>query len=193
MLTTTTTLLEGLADSANVDAWGRFDAFYRPYVRRVAGRYGLSAAESDDVAQTVMVEFHRGFVAKYRRESGRLRYWVLGIARRQVAAALRARRGRPAILGEESVTLLDENAVVAEQEWRACIAERAMALLRDKRSCRLAAAKIEAFERFALRQEPAADVALHCGMTVDDVFRSKYLCLRYLRRCRSELARFYDA
>ncbi len=192
LLDTTTTLLEGLNQSDDY-AWSRFDEFYRPLLRNFALRANIPPADAEDIAQEVMLEFRRLFRDTYDRERGRLRRWVMGIARYKVLEQRKRVARRKEINGQTiDFPGPDDWRRIEDEEWQQAVAAAALNLLRNKRKCRLAASKIDAFEQFALLQQPAADVAVNLEMSVDDVFRSKYLCLRYLKSCRNALDRFFD-
>ena len=68
--TTNTTLLEGLFDPRNVQAWQIFDSRYRPLVIGYAKRRGLQDADAEDLAQVTLTEFGRnGFTYDARLAS----------------------------------------------------------------------------------------------------------------------------
>ena len=99
---TTTQLLEALHDEGNEVAWQAFDDRHRPIVFGVARRLGLSEEDAADVAQQSIVEFLQAYKrGAYERERGRLRSWLVGIARFRSLDALRRRKRA---LGERSAT-----------------------------------------------------------------------------------------
>ena len=80
MLTrTTTALLEALLDPADDEVWQDFDRRYRPILIAFAQRLGLP---DEDAAQDTLTRFVRSYrEGKYDRDRGRLRSWIIGIAR----------------------------------------------------------------------------------------------------------------
>ena len=79
---TTTQLLEGLADPANQAVWQVFDARYRPVLLAFARRLDLSAEDAADVAQEALTRFMTALrEGRFDRDRGRLRSWMVGIAR----------------------------------------------------------------------------------------------------------------
>ncbi|MCG8408010.1 MAG: sigma-70 family RNA polymerase sigma factor [Phycisphaerales bacterium] len=192
MLLTSTTLLEGLSEGSDM-AWQKFDAFYRPFLTCYAKRYGMTDDDADDVVQVTMLEFRQNFTVKYNREQGRLRHWVIGILKRQIANQKRQNAKSHVISSDLNAFPSPKVAGnIEEEEWKRAIVSTAIELLKDKRKCRLTACKVNAFLEFTLTGKPAKEVADNLGMSVDDVFRSKYLCLRYLKKCRHTLQRFYQ-
>ncbi|MCG8406930.1 MAG: sigma-70 family RNA polymerase sigma factor [Phycisphaerales bacterium] len=192
MLLTSTTLLQGLGEASD-NAWQKFDFFYRPFLTRYARRYGLTDADADDVSQVTMLEFRQGFRCKYDRRQGRMRHWVIGILKRQIASRKRQNARHSSIsIDLDTLPSPATSSDIEEQEWRRAIVSAAIQLLKDKKKCRLSACKIDAFLEFGLRNRPAQNVAEDLGISVDDVFRSKYLCLRYLKKCQHALERFYQ-
>ncbi len=55
MAPTPPTLLNRLREAPeDADAWRRFDAIYRPLLRRWLGRYALQPHDSDDLVQEIL-------------------------------------------------------------------------------------------------------------------------------------------
>ena len=83
---TTTALLAALHDLSDQPAWREFEGRYAPIISGVARRMGLSESDSQDVMQETMLQFIRDYRAgKYDRTRGRLRSWIIGIARHRIA------------------------------------------------------------------------------------------------------------
>src|SRR5690348_2881849 len=91
-LTTTTQLLDSLSDESNREVWAGFDTRYRPILEGVARRLGLPPEDAADVAQETLARFARDYrLGKYERGKGRLRTWILSIARARSIDLLRAK------------------------------------------------------------------------------------------------------
>lgn len=91
---TSTSLLEGLRDRGNQSAWSAFCSRYRPLLVRFGQRMGLGDQDAQDAAQETLLAFIENYgQGKYQRDKGRLRNWLLGIARNKVLY-LRRQRGR---------------------------------------------------------------------------------------------------
>lgn len=191
---TTTALLEGLHDHANVAAWEEFDARYRPIILAYARRLGLSADEAADVTQETLFNFIREYRAgKYDRRRGRLRSWIIGIVKYRVADQYRAKAKRREKRGDSAIVNLpsdDELSAIWESERRAELLRRALNRLRE--TSRTSDRSFQAFELFAMRGRPAADVAVELGMTTQDVYVIKNRMADRLREILDRLETLYD-
>lgn len=184
---TTTELLDGLHESSNRAAWAEFDRRYRPILIGFLRRMGLNEADAGDVAQETLVCFVQDYRArKYDRQSGRLRSWLIGIARcrladqRRAAARRREMRGESA-LGEtaDAPEAEAEAEALWEAEERRFIFESAVAELRQ--STRFAERTIEAFERVVLRREPVESVSAEIGLSPQEIYNAKNRVVERLR------------
>jgi RNA polymerase sigma-70 factor (ECF subfamily) len=188
-MTTTTQLLEGLRDPRRQDLWGEFDARFRPIIVAVARRAGLTDDDAEEAAQRTLLDFLQDYRSgKYERAKGRLRTWILGIARHRIADIWRERQRRLACRGESAFLSL-----AADEEWDGSwqaaqekrLAELAWAELRE--ATKTTEASLEAFQLFALRGQPAAEVAQQCGLATADVYRIKYRLTRRLQEIMARL------
>lgn len=189
--TTTTHLLEALHDAQDDATWRVFDARYRPIIRAFAIHLGLEANEAEDVAQQTLLEFVRSYrEGQYRRERGRLRSWLVAIAKHRAIDLLRERRRRRAWRGASAIAVLpnDEHLtrIWTRESERAIFAE---ALRELERTSRTDERTIRAFERLALHGVPPDAVAEEFGLTVDETYRIKH---RVIRSLRSIVARLTD-
>lgn len=193
--TTATVLLEGLLDCANKEAWREFDARYRPIIIGFARKLGLGDEDAADAAQETLVRFLIGYRdGQYDRRRGRLRSWLIGIVRCCVADLKRARVARRERRGISAIAdLPDDNQLTAiwDREHRGAILRQAVAELRD--STRLNDRTIRAFELYALKQQPAEQVARGLGLTLHDVYMAKNRVAERLRAILTRLDEFvYD-
>lgn len=195
MLTqTTTAMLDDLLDPANEQVWQQFDTRYRPILLAFALRLGLQPEDAADAAQETLRRFVASYRdGKYRRERGRLRSWLVGIARhcildlQQQAASRRERPGLTAIgrlPDEEQLTTIWDDEHEREVLRQALFALRAETKLDEK--------TVRAFEQTALAQRRPADVAAELGLTLNDVYLAKHRCLRRLRSIVEEMNRAYE-
>lgn len=191
--TTTTLLLEGLFDSHNESAWREFHQRYTPTIVSFAQRLGLSADDAADVAQETLSKFLTEYRAgKYDRRRGRLRSWIIGIARWRVADLRRARAGRREIQDDLAVDELPDDESLTqlwEQEHRATLLRNALEELRER--SRFGAGTLEAFELYVLEQQPPADVAARLGISVADVYMAKNRVAERLREIITRLEAAY--
>ncbi len=175
---TSTTLLDGLKDPGNATVWRQWVERYRPLVVSAARRMGLSAADAEDVAQNALLAFAEAYrLGRYESAQGRLRSWLMGIVRNQV---LRWRQRAPLGDGPEppdEPAAAGELEAIWEEEWRAAVLRHCLGLVRGEFEPRT----IEAFERFALREEPARMVGGALGLSENAVFGAKRRVLRRLQ------------
>lgn len=189
--TTSTLLLEALRDERDQDAWANYVARYRPILLRYAARFGAQPAHAEDLAQQTLLKFCLAYRAgTYDRERGRLRTWLLAIARNEIRTWLRSRRPDEAAGADRSGADLlaqtpddDSMEQAWEAEWRDAILREA---LRDGRVS-VDSSTWEAFERTALQREPPADVARRLGMSVNAVYGAKR---RVFQRVRQSIRQF---
>ena len=116
---TTSALLEGLCGPNNDAAWAGLDNRYRPILIATARRFGLSDSDAHDIAQETMARVLLGVrEGKYDRAKGRLRTWILTIARHRIVDLHRKRNVRKEARGVSAVVELPEEETV-ESCWSA--------------------------------------------------------------------------
>jgi RNA polymerase sigma factor (sigma-70 family) len=191
---TTTAMLDDLLDPENEQVWQLFDERYRPILVGFARRLGLQPEDAADAAQETLRHFVRSYrEGKYQRDRGRLRSWLVGIARncimdlRQQAAARPERPGLTAIdrlPDEQQLTTIWD-----DERDRAVLGQALDALRRETRTDERT---IHAFEQVAIQQQRPAAVAAELGMSLNDVYLAKHRCLRRLRGLVDELTAAYE-
>jgi RNA polymerase sigma-70 factor (ECF subfamily) len=172
---TTTVLLDGLRDGGNDEAWTEFDRRYRPIVMGFARRLGLGDADAADVAQETMTRFLEEYgQGKYHRERGRLRSWLIGLAKYRVAQVYRGRSGRREVGGASALADLEDEQRLTrlwEDERRESLLRTAMHTLRE--TTKTDEKTIRAFELLVVNQVAPASVAEQLDMSTADVYRAK--------------------
>ncbi len=189
---TTSFLLLDFVESGRPESFQQIDERYRPIVEGLARRAGLQAEEAEDVAQIAMMRLAQT-APNFDRERAKLKTWMFAIARRCVADAFRKLQKNRGWRGDSVVQKLAQEPVVAtwwERECEAEILRRALDELRKK--TRTDKRTLEAFERFALRNESAEDIARALDMPVDHVYVAKSRCLVKLRPIVKRLRGLYD-
>lgn len=188
---TSTSLLQGLEDAGNRTIWRQYVDRYRPLIVGYLRRLGDAPNDAEDIAQAALLDFSEAYRAgRYRRDQGKLSSWLFGIVRnhhlRHVAA--RARGGREsAVIGEaEEPAADDELERRWEEEWRRRVLEACVDEVRRE----FEPTTIRAFERFALDDRPAREVAAELGLTENAVFGAKR---RVLARIREVLPMIEEA
>lgn len=188
---TTTELLNGLHEPGNRLAWDEFDARYRPILYAFLRRMGVNEMDADDVAQETLACFVRDYRArKYDREQGRLRTWLIGIARYRLADLRRAAGRRRVWRGESAIQCVpdDDNAeAIWDEEQRRVVFDQALRELRQ--TARFHERTLEAFDRVVLRHEPVDVVAAQLELTPQEIYNSKNRVVARLR----EIAKRFEA
>ncbi len=192
---TTTELLDGLHEEGNERAWERFDERYRPLVIAFSMKLGLNDADAADVAQETMVRFLREYRAgKYVRGKGRLRSWLIGIAKYRIAdIRTKGAVDRRVARGDSAFVDLSSNQTLTgvwDEQQQALVLEEAVSRLRT--GTRASAKTVEAFELLVVRGMAPAAVAERLEMTVHDVYVAKSRCAKKLREIVDELEQAYD-
>jgi RNA polymerase sigma-70 factor (ECF subfamily) len=191
LIKTTTELLDGLHESGNRAVWTEFDRRYRPILVAFLRRMGLNDSDSADVAQETLACFVEDYrKGRYDREQGRLRSWLIGIARCRVADLRRGLARRREFRGESAIVDMPEDAdseTIWEAEERRHIFEMAVAELHE--TARFNSRTIEAFERVVLRHESVESVSAQMDLTAQEIYNAKNRVVERLR----EIVRRYEA
>ena len=192
--TTTTALLEGLYDVQDGVVWQVFDDRYRPIIIGVCRRLGLSDSEADDMAQETLLQFLRDYRAdRYSRDRGRLRSWVVGIARHRVIDYQRSRGRRKEKVGHSSaMEVLDEGALeeIWNQEQERSILRMSIEELR--RTTRTTEKSIRAFEMIVFDRRSVEAVAEALELKPHDVYVAKSRVTTKLREIVERLKNLYE-
>ena len=197
--TTTAALLEGLHDAGNDTAWREIDARFRPVLIGIGRHLGLTETDAADAAQETLLQFFCAYRGnRYDKDRGRLRTWIIGIARKRIADVNRKRaRERKHLnsFGEATRSGTDTSGeAVFDEAWdtecRRVLLWRALDEL--SKSTRTRPKTIRAFKLFAIDGRPAKAVARDVGMTVQSVHMARFHCLRRLRRITARLAEEYE-
>lgn len=187
---TGTALLDGLHDHGNDSAWTTLVERFHPVLTAFAERAGLSGPDAEDVAQLVLMELARSYAA-YDRTKGRLRQWLFGIARNQIANCKRRRAPEHTPQRDTRTTAFFDRLPGApgelerawQVEWDRYVMDRCLDQVREE----VTPQTMEAFHQFAVLSRPAAEVARELGMTENAVFGAKR---RVLSRMRELVAAF---
>lgn len=191
---TTTALLEGLHDDGGNAAWEVLDRRYRPIVIGLARRLGLPEQDALDVAQDTMIrvldEYRDG---RYDRERGRMRSWLLSIARTKIADVYRKRAVRREARGESAMVTIPNDQEL-EDIWAT---ERRSVVLREALADLQATSKtsdqsIRAFEMLVFHRQSVSDVATKLDMSENDVYLAKSRVAKKLKETVQKLESLYD-
>ena len=193
MTRTTTALLEALLDPSDDEVWRDFDRRYRPILVAFARRLGLPAEDAADAAQDTLTRFVRSYRdGKYDRGRGRLRSWIIGIARHCIYD-IHQRRATDPKRGMSAISELpDETTLNAmwDEECEHEILRQGISELRQQ--TRTEEGTIRAFEMLAFDGRTPADIAEELNISLNDVYLAKHRCLKRLREILSHLKHLYE-
>ena len=193
-LQTTTALLEGLFDTSNKAVWEEFNSRYAPIILAVARRLGLGEQDAADVSQETLIRFLQEYKAgKYDRSRGRLRSWIVGIAKYRIADLHRAKARHREWRGESAFDVIpgdDDMGKLWDEECRREILRRAFCELRE--TTKLDERTIGAFERLCFDQRKPAEVSEETGMSIDAVYKAKQRCMEQLKGIIVRLDEAYE-
>ncbi len=88
---TSTTLLRAIAEG-DQSSWVRFVEHYRPIIVRRCREFGLSAEDSDCMAQDLFLQLFRRVDAFNRQRSGSFRRWLKIVVQSRIIDALRRQK-----------------------------------------------------------------------------------------------------
>ena len=181
---TASSLLLRVRDRQDQSGWREFTTLYVPVVRAYARSCGVAEHDVDDVVQEVLwavSELIGEF--DYDRARGRFRSWLWSVTHRRILKWRAAKRRMP-ILPEDSrfiENLSDSDAQLEacwEKRWRQHVVAQAMVKAQTHVTWRT----FEAFRRYAILGQPAAEVAAALGMKVYNVHLCKWRVLDRIRR-----------
>lgn len=181
--TTTTELLDSLKDEQNQDVWSGFDARFRPIIEGVARRLGLPPEDAADIAQETLTVFVRDYRrGLYERGKGRLRTWIISIARHRAIDLLRARGRAPDTRRDSGfANIPSEDAV--RQAWEAeeehAILSAAYEELRQ--TTKADPTTLRLFELIALQGLSTEAAASECGVSPENARLAKHRMTTRLR------------
>ncbi|HEX8199705.1 MAG TPA: sigma-70 family RNA polymerase sigma factor [Isosphaeraceae bacterium] len=184
---TSQTLLVRVRDPGDVAAWGEFDALYRPLIRGVVRKQGVSGHDADDVVQEVFRRLVRAlpaFSLDHRR--GRFRSWLYSVTHCTTQDWLRA-RSRQGVGVVDPGRVPDRAGEVPEAEWLRSYRRRVLEFAQEKVRSQAKPRDWYAFEQCLVLRRRAAVVAEELGITVANVYtitsrvfaRIRDLCLEY--------------
>jgi RNA polymerase sigma-70 factor (ECF subfamily) len=183
---TSTSLLQGLKEPGNDAVWTAYVGRYRPLIVRFGRRMNLKLEEAEDLAQETLLAFSKSYCAgNYDREKGRLRSWLFGIARNQLAQRNKRRTARaehPLDGGDrlEELAVPQDTEQAWEREWRDAVLRQCLEEIRREVNPKT----FDAFRRFALEGRPADEVGKELGMSPNAVFGAKRRILERVRELR---------
>lgn len=188
---TPVSLLERLKTAApDSEDWRRLNDIYLPMIRKWLARVpGMQPDDVSDLAQEVLVVVFKELPKFERQREGSFRAWLRCVKVNRVRAHWKERRRQPSAAGGDATgnflaQLEDPDSELA-REWdcqhNQAVFKQLLAIVKPDFEVRT----WNAFERFALDDIPAANVAAEFGISENAVFLAKS---RILERLREEAA-----
>ena len=185
-------MLEALADPQNDRAWERFDRDYRPLLVEFALRLGLGADDAEEVAQRAAIAFFDGYQrGQYSRARGRLRNWLLGIARNKIADYYAEQAAHPTSPAERAgaeaklsqIADPDSLSAVWDEQWQTHVLSLCLRHAREH----FAERDIHIFELFAIEGKTTLEVADEVNLSREHVTTIKHRVLKYVKAVKARI------
>ncbi len=175
--TTRKSLLDGIQNGDQV-SWEDFYQTYRPLIILCGKDFNLSAADLEELCQIVLIDiFKNSKTFRYDRKLGRFRDYLRQIIRHNALDLLRKNKNSQ-LVSDETADCADPNQEKHwEENWQAHLLEQAQAMLRAQ----LEPTTYQAFELYALQDQPVQQVAAFLHLSVNSVYVAKTRALDKLR------------
>jgi RNA polymerase sigma-70 factor (ECF subfamily) len=192
MNTTSPSLLDRLKGAGPDDPdWDRLGEVYLPLIRSWLSRFPGLCDQADDLAQEVFVVLLRALPSFERQRHGSFRAWLRQVTVNRARAFLKANRkqARGADDGdaEELLAQLEDPSSDLARQWERDHDQHLLRKLLAVVQPDFEPATWQAFTRFALDGQPAAEVARELGMSESAVLQAKFRVLKRLRQEAGDL------
>lgn len=186
-MTTSLSLLERLRTSPQQSGWQTLVEIYTPHVQAWLRRQQVQDADRDDISQEVLSTVIRRLPDfEHNGRVGAFRNWLRAITVNCLRDYWRKRKRGPLATGasdfQEWLGQLEDPASGLTQVWNQEYDRHVTRTLLDRLRPQFEPSTWQAFQRFALDEIPAADVARELGMTANAVFIAKSRVLTRLRQ-----------
>jgi RNA polymerase sigma-70 factor (ECF subfamily) len=191
---TSLSLLARVSTQPQAADWERFTSLYEPLIRGWLRKREVLNHDADDLAQeilTVVVRKVNNF--EHNGRTGAFRTWLRTITVNCLRDHWRSRKSKPAGAGgsdmQELISQLADPASALSRLWDQEHDRYVMQRLLELLESQFEPQTWLAFQRFALENIPAAEVAAELGITSNAVFIAKS---RVMARLRQESAGLLD-
>jgi RNA polymerase sigma-70 factor (ECF subfamily) len=174
-LTTSPTLLGGVSDLRNDEAWRGFLALYKPLILADFRRLGLQPRYFDDLYQEVVSKLVRAMPGFVYDPSKRFRGWLKTLVKHEVFGFYRRRGPHTVPLDDRDVEDVSERlgSDLERLGWALQAAERVRRRTNPKHW--------EAFWRWKIEGEESREVARDLGMSLEHFYVKACLVARSIR------------
>ncbi len=187
-------LLLGLADPANHEAWQRFDSLYRPVIYRFVRRSGVDHHGAEDVTADVMRRVARA-AARWTadRPPEKFAAWLTQVAKNALLNLVcreLSRRGTGGTTHQMSLDQRPAASSVSRERWEDDRRSEMMRLAADQIRDEFDSSSWQAFWMTHVEGESIADVAAKLEKSVGAIYAIRS---RIVRRLRSQVRVIEDA
>ena len=184
-------LIIGVKDPTNQEAWEEFVEIYRPVIYRTATKRGLQDADAHDLAQQVLVSV-AGAVGRWEqsRPTTRFRHWLRRITKNAIVNAVsRTPRDRAdgSLSSDEILKATPQRDSATEElitlEYRRELFLRAVEIVRRDASTET----WQAFELTTIEGRGKSEAAEQLGTTIGAIYASRSRILKRIRDAVAEL------
>ena len=178
--TTRKSLLSKIRSGDEV-SWEEFYHTYRPLILLRGGDLGLTQTEKEDLVQNVVLDFFKTskyFV--YDRSKGRFRDYLRMVIRNRAIDIIRKRRDQEVSIESENtgIDILPDEAIdMWDEEWISHMMSQAL----DELKKQINPTTYQAFDLYAIQNEPSHNVAEMLDISVNSVFVYKNRAINKLR------------
>lgn len=188
-------LILGIREAENGEAWAEFVDLYRPVIYRIAISKGLQHADALDVVQTVFISIAKSIERwKKQGEQVRFRNWLLTVAKNATINAvtrkspLRTGHAELESFAESDESLEDSDHQLIELEYKRELFLRASEEVRSM----FEESTWQAFEMTTVKGHSVAEAAKELSKSVGAVYTARSRVMKQLMECVSRLEDAYD-
>ena len=175
--TTKKSLLEAIQRGDEV-SWAEFYETYRTLIILRGRDFHLTGSELEDLCQTVVIDFFKmGTKFKYDPSKGRFRDYLRRVISRNAIDILRKRKKTDPLDDGSDLPDPDTRSQNWDSEWHLHILNQALAVLRTQ----IELVTYQAFELYALKNQPAEQVAAFLNIKVNMVYVAKSRAMQKLK------------
>lgn len=184
------TLIERIRDQHNEIAWEEFVATYESYIYAIIRRMGISAEDSKDIHQDIVLSLWKKLPEYRKNPNSRFRSWLSTVTSNAVKYFIRSSVNKSKKLDrfENLLKDLNDNSTeiekIASEEWELFIADKALENIKEAFSGR----GIEVFQ-MSLKGKDVAEIASSLEIEESSVYQ---LRARVKKSLTKEIARLKE-
>ena len=185
-LETRASLLLKIRDPRNKEAWREFIDLYQPMIAAVARKFGLQAADAEELSQTVLVTvLQKQEQYKPNGQAGSFRRWLATVARHAAISQLRAQCRQPTLGGSTIMHRLqnisDHSEDLLREEYHQEERRQLLTWAASEVRSRSDESTWQAFWLTSIQQQSVEHTAHQLGLTVGQVYVARSRILKRLR------------